>query len=330
MSHFRFAMVLPTKNMPIRWFFLVFATFLIVASLLFAIMPVHGAQMQTHSCAPDPPAPLPGNPAPAPATPGSIMINEVLNLPHTTWNCSEPSGAYSVTGDTWIELYNTQNQPFNLYAARVQISLDGGRTWVLVPYGSQIAANGFLVLFPLEHAQNLPAVPTWTVVLGINGEIIDQVSIPTLQADQSYARIPDGSSNWELVGQPTIDATNDNSNQPITPTPTQTPKPTRTPTPTKTPRPSSSSGAGGSSTPTSFGTQPSWGGVQFPTGAPPTLIGTTSSAQPAQLLAQSQEQNAQTSQGNGQNSWWQSITLVLLGVLLLTALVCCWRLFRTP
>jgi hypothetical protein len=326
----RLTIALPTKNLSARWFSLVVATFLIVASLLFAVMPVHGAQMQTPTCAPDPPASLPGNPAPAPAIPGSIMINEVLNVPHTTWNCSEPPGTYSVTEDTWIELYNTQNQPLDLYAAHAQLSFDGGRTWVLVPFGSQITANGFLVIFPLGHGQSLPAAPAWAVMLEINGTIIDQASIPTLQADQSYARIPDGSSNWELVGQPTIDATNDNSNQPVTPTPTKTPKPTRTPTPTKTPKPSAGGSTGGSSAPTSFGTQPAWGGVQFPNGAPPTLTGTASSTQSAQFLAQSQEQNAQASQGDGQNSWWQSIALVLLGLLLLTVLVCCWRLFRTP
>jgi hypothetical protein len=326
----RLTIALPTKNLSVRWFSLVFATFLIVASLLFAVMPVHDAQAQTHTCAPDPPALLPGNPAPAPAMPGSIMINEVLNLPHTTWNCSEPPGVYSQQKDTWIELYNTQNQPLDLYAAHAQFSLDGGQTWVLVPYGSQIAANDFLVIFPLAHGQSLPSAPTWAVMLEINGTIIDQASIPTLQVNQSYARIPDGSSNWELVGQPTIDATNDNSNQPVTPTPTKTPKPTRTPTPTKTPKSSAGGSTGGSSAPTSFGTQPAWGGVQFPNGAPPTLTGTASSTQSTQLLAQSQEQNAQTSQGNGQNSWWQSIALVLLGLLLLTVLVCCWRLFRTP
>lgn len=326
----RLTIALPTKNLSVRWFSLVVATFLIIASLLFAVMPVHGAQMQTHLCAPDPPAPLPGNPAPAPATPGSVMINEVLTLPHKNWNCSEPSNISSIQKDCWVELYNTQNQALDLRAAHAQISLDNGQAWSLLPLGSQIDANGYLVIFPLEIVQNTPANPTWTIMLEINGITIDQVSIPILQTDQSYARVPDGSSNWEYVGQPTIDATNDNSNQPVTPTPTKTPKPTKTPTPTKTPKPSTGGSTGGSSAPTSFGTQPAWGGVQFPNGAPPTLTGTTSSTQSAQLLAQSQEQNAQASQGNGQNSWGQSIALVLLGLLLLTVLVCCWRFFRTP
>ncbi len=65
-----------------------------------------------HGCAPLVPPGIPGSPAPAPATPGIIVINEVLLVPHSTWNCSE-TGAYFSTTDAWIELYNTQNQAFN-------------------------------------------------------------------------------------------------------------------------------------------------------------------------------------------------------------------------
>ena len=73
---------------------------------------VHSAK-SVHGCAPHIPPAVPGSPMPAPATPGIIRINEALLVPHSIWNCSEAT-AYSLTDDMWIELYNPQNQPFNL------------------------------------------------------------------------------------------------------------------------------------------------------------------------------------------------------------------------
>ena len=100
-----------------------------------------------HGCAPPIPPVVPGSPVPAPATPGIVLINEVLLVPHSTWNCSEAK-AYSITTDAWIELYNPQNQPFDLYAARATIVTGVSPDAYYPPFGAAIAPHGFLVLFP--------------------------------------------------------------------------------------------------------------------------------------------------------------------------------------
>src|SRR5260370_34889691 len=74
--------------------------------------------VSAHGCAPPSPPPVAGSPAPAPASKGVVLLNEALLNPQSTWNCSE-SGTYFVSKDTWVELYNPQNQPFNLPVSRL-------------------------------------------------------------------------------------------------------------------------------------------------------------------------------------------------------------------
>ena len=299
---------------------------LISCWLFFASFPAHSST--DHGCAPDTPPPISATPTAAPATKGSVAINEVLSQPKTTWNCSEPGGASGTQVDSWVELYNLTTQPLDLYASHAQLSLDGGASWYALPLGSVIAPQKFLVIFPQE--QKSASSTTWNVVLNIGGTASDQVSAPALEPDQSYARIPDGTGTWQTVGEPTIDASNDNSNQPVPPTPTKTPKPTPTPRPSPTSKPgaategSNSQPGGGTGTPTTTGTQPAWNKVQLPPGTPAASAATTS---PAQLLSQSQ--NA----GQTQNNRLSGGLLLLIGVLLvllLAVLLWCWRLFRTP
>jgi hypothetical protein len=223
------------------------------------------------------PPPVAGSLA-VPATQyGSLLINEVLTLPHSTWNCSE-SGTYTPINDAWVELYNPQNQPFDLYS--VHSSLDSGPNTnaFYLPFGSAIAAHGHLVIFPRTSGAFLSTEGT-ILRLIINDVVIDEVNIPPLGADQSYARIRDGSSTWQVTGNPTIAASN---------------APAQQATPTPTPSTSSSSGYGSGGKYTSRtggaihkihvdGTQPDWSLLQLPTSAsstpaasPSTEVATTS------------------------------------------------------
>ena len=159
-----------------------------------------------HGCAPPVPPGIPGSPAPAPAVPGVIVINEVLLVPHSTWNCSE-TGSYFSTTDAWIELYNTQNQAFNLYAAHALI--DSGPNTNIYPFssGAAIAAHSYLVVFPRTNSA-FASSETATLRLVISNVVVDQVTVPALGPDQSYARTSDGASSWEITSTPTIDASN--------------------------------------------------------------------------------------------------------------------------
>lgn len=299
------------------------------------------AHAQNHGCAPATPPPVPDT-VPAPATPGTVLINEVLSRPASTWNCSEPQNVFSLAKDSWIELYNTQNQAVDLHEAHMQISLDGGVSSTVLPFGSSIAANKFLIIFPLESPP-ITSPANWNVVLSINGTIIDQATIPSLQPDQSYARVPDGSSLWLSCGSPTIDTSNNACDQPVTPTPARTPTPTKTPTSTVTALPSATLTPGVTLTPTvsagttasatggspdqpgSSGTQPAWGQIQLPTDPVSTPdLSTTAGSSPLLLT---QPRNSTTGQNNSTNTGLV-ILLVSLALALLAGLAGWWKFWR--
>ncbi|MGH2478798.1 MAG: hypothetical protein ACRDHW_03980 [Ktedonobacteraceae bacterium] len=272
----------------------------------------------THGCAPNTPPPVAGTPVSPPATSGSVWVNEVLSNPKTNWNCSDPSGSFSPGTDSWIELYNPQSEALNLYAVHAEISLDSGTNWYTLPFGSAIAPGGFLVVFPLEGVASPPSA--WSVVLAFASlnSIIDQANIPALLPDQSYARVPDGSANWQPVGAPTIDASNNASNQPITATATKTPAPTKT---SKPPRGSGSAGSTGVTPPANTGTQPAGNQLQLP----PTV---TSISQTPGAAATPASGQSLASASTTSLDIWHIVMLIALLLLFGGSLTWCWRLFH--
>jgi hypothetical protein len=218
---------------------------------------------------------------PMPATPGIVVINEVLSFPQLEWTCTTPNNT-SNQENAWIEIYNPQDQPYDLYAAHARIEINGGMQQDQVyplPLGSLIAAHSFLVVFP---ATNLPPngyTQLSSIRLTIPPDVIDEVSPPALAADTSYARVPDGSNNWQIMATPTIASSN---NPPSDESPNESPTATaktasgsntqnHTTKQKSTNTKSSSSSKGGSSsnskastdTPNT-GVQPTWSALQLP------------------------------------------------------------------
>src|SRR5258708_2351585 len=222
----------------------------------------------SHTCAPDVPPAVSGTAIPAPAIPGIVKINEVLSLPQSNWNCAEASTTYSVDTDSWIELYNPQKQPLDLFTAQAEISLDGGTNWSMLPDGSIISPGGFLVFFPPALAHHALLSAAWHVVLFINFTTIDQVTTPVLEPDQSYAHIPDGSNLWQSVAQPTIGMSNNGSAQSVTPTSTlieaSIPSPTSTPSSPSSSQKTAIVNSVSTSRASSSDTQPAWSQLAFP------------------------------------------------------------------
>ncbi len=278
--------------------------------LLFLVSTAPGyASTKSHGCAQPVPPLMSGSPGAPPATPGIVLINEVLNNPASTWNCSEPAGTSSLSTDAWVELYNPQNQPFNLYTAHTGLDAGPNTPTFHFPFGSAIAAHGYLVVFPDNYAGMLNAGNNLRLTIG--GTQIDQVSVPALAPDTSYARIPDGSSNWQIITNPTIDASNTSSTQV-----------TSTPVPTKS---SGHNGTGytgsGNTTPTLVtGKQPGWTKLQLPA--------TNSSTTPttnSPLVA-----SPTTSTTSGAWDTQRRILLTVLVVALALSLFWCWKLFSSP
>ena len=300
--------------------------------LTLALIPTFVSAKTKHGCASVTPPAVSGTLLQPPASHGILFINEALLTPHSTWNCSE-LGTYSDMKDTWIEIYNAQNQPFDLYSVHTSIDSGPNTNPFYLPFGSSIAPHGFLVVFPRLNS-NFLATETSTWRLLIEGIPIDEVSIPMLGEDQAYARIPDGSSTWVITSKPTIDANNISSVLPPIPTRTKAEA-------TATARAASgytkssgsnrgeTSGSSGSNygNQSSSGTkngqqqvdgvQPAWGSLQHSAGTTVTASKDVPSSNTTLLVS-----------NNGLDVS-HKIFLTLLVIALVAALFWCWRLFRT-
>ena len=312
--------------------FLTLASILLLLTLV--LTPSFVLVAKKHGCAPVAPPAISGTLVQPPASRGILFINEALLTPRSTWNCSEV-GTYTATNDTWIEIYNAQNQPFDLYSVHTSIDCGPNTNPFYLPFGSSIAPYGFLVVFPRLDS-NFLATETSTWRLLIEGTPVDEVSIPLLGEDQSYARVPDGSPTWVITSTPTIDANNISSVIPPTPKRTKV-EATATARATSGSTKDSGSnrgGTGGSSggvygngngtTDTGNGqqqgngVQPGWSTLKHPGGVTVTPTTDTRQASNIALQVSSNEMDVP-----------HKILLTLLVIALTAALFWCWRLFRT-
>ncbi len=260
--------------------------------------------VSAHGCAPPSPPPVAGSPAPTPASKGVVLLNEILLNPQSTWNCSE-SGTYFVSKDTWVELYNPQNQPFNLYVVHAYLDSGPNTTIYYLPFGSAIPAHGFLVVFP-RTVGNFAPEPAPTIRLMIASTTIDEVKVPQLAADQSYARLTDGASKWQVSSTPTIDASNNSSAVSSTPTSTST----------SAGQKGHTNGNGNNNAPFASGTQPAWSKLQLPTPTSTPTSSISSTPLPSSPPA-----------GIG-SDLPRRIAMTVFAVMLAFMLLWCWRLFR--
>ena len=51
----------------------------------------HATAAYGHGCSSPIPASVPGSPRSVPPIPGTLLINEILSLPASSWNCTEVS-----------------------------------------------------------------------------------------------------------------------------------------------------------------------------------------------------------------------------------------------
>jgi hypothetical protein len=79
---------------------------LTITLFLIAAAPYTSSANTQHGCASPIPPPVAGPLVPAPAVPGGVLINEVLPMPGSNWNCSETNKTFSLKTDSWVEFYN--------------------------------------------------------------------------------------------------------------------------------------------------------------------------------------------------------------------------------
>ncbi len=112
-------------------------------------------------------------------------------------------GAYS----DWIEIYNASTQPIDLTGYTLS---DSGATWTF-PQGI-VQARGYLLVWASDknkvakdgqlHANfKLSASGEEVVLKSPNGTIVDSVTFISLADDQSYGRMTDGASKFEVFSK---------------------------------------------------------------------------------------------------------------------------------
>jgi hypothetical protein len=144
-----------------------------------------------------------------PTTPGIVVINEILTFPQSQWNCTSPDDNTFNVKNAWVEIYNPQNEPVDLYAAHASIDEGPGTDPYMLHVGSIITAHGFLVVFPFQYLSPDAYTQLSSVRLQFTPQVvIDQVSIPSLAPETSYARNPDGYDTWQITTVPTLGSSN--------------------------------------------------------------------------------------------------------------------------
>lgn len=123
----------------------------------------------------------------------------------------------SAAGDDWIELYNNTAASKNLGGYKIY---DDPASKYVLPPGTSIAANGYLIIFcndantGLNTNFKLTSAGETVWLENASGDIIDKVTFPALDNDQSYARFPDGNATFAISGNPTEGSTNGGSSAP--------------------------------------------------------------------------------------------------------------------
>jgi len=104
----------------------------------------------------------------------------------------------------WIEIYNSSATSFDISGCKIYDS--GGQTGTKpkkeFPAGSIIPANGFLVIITddtLDSGFGLSSSGEEVWLEDTTGTVIDNVTFLAMADTQSYSRIPDGNSNWQLT-----------------------------------------------------------------------------------------------------------------------------------
>ncbi|MBN2452920.1 MAG: lamin tail domain-containing protein, partial [Candidatus Omnitrophica bacterium] len=161
------------------------------------------------------------------ATPGStntdppiILINEVMSNNGNT--VEFPSG--SGKRPDWIELYNLGSTSADIKNYKIQRSNDGGATynsWEFLQ-STIIPAKGYLIVYANSADIQSPPQTDWNIsssgaALRLKdrlGNVIDQVTCPSLESNTSYGRTTDGGSNFTIMVTATPGAVNQPNSAP--------------------------------------------------------------------------------------------------------------------
>lgn len=139
-----------------------------------------------------------------------IIINELL--PKNSQNGSDQDGDF----DDWIELYNPADEDQDISGYYLTDSKKNLTKWKF-PAGTKITANGYLIVWADEDSTHVSGLHTNyklsadgenIVLLSPTQEVINLVEYPATVLEQSYARKPNGTGDFQWA-TPTFNGAND-------------------------------------------------------------------------------------------------------------------------
>lgn len=136
-----------------------------------------------------------------------VWINELQSANVSTL---EDNGTFP----DWVELYNPGSVDVTLDDFALSDDADDPLKWTFSG-GVALPAGGYLIVFcdsdtnegTLHTSYNLDQLGEDVVLSAPDGTLLDIVTYPLVADDFSYGRIPDGSTDWEVMS-PTPAASN--------------------------------------------------------------------------------------------------------------------------
>jgi len=148
---------------------------------------------------------------------GQLIINEVQSSNNTTLDAND-GGNYD-----WIEIYNLTDDSLDLMNYFLSDKADNPTKWQFPKF--KLAANSYLVIFASGLNTRINNELHTNFKLNKNGEnliladlsarLIQQIVIPSIPNDYSYAAIPNLSNQFTIVVNPTPNSINLKSPPPI-------------------------------------------------------------------------------------------------------------------
>ena len=136
--------------------------------------------------------------------PGKLVINELISSP--------------TTGEDWIELFNAGTECVDLSGLGLSDDKSDPSKWTF-PAETTLESGAYLLVYADDGASSSDGKLHATFKLSSTGEelqlagpkgtvVVDAVTFPALDPDQSYGRLPDGTGAFQTLSSPTPGAAN--------------------------------------------------------------------------------------------------------------------------
>ena len=137
----------------------------------------------------------------------AVVINELMTRNDAAF--ADPQGDY----DDWIELFNASSETVDLSGMYLSDNPENPLKWQF-PAGTTIASGGYLIVWADEDDGDEPGLHA-NFKLSSSGEtlwlydadsrnnlLLDSVTFPEMEADQSVGRVPDGQGKIQILSVP--------------------------------------------------------------------------------------------------------------------------------